>query len=129
MARKKAEKIDGLSSDDLKRIHKAVRQVWSWSYPWRLAKKRATGEDGFPRCENKKCPQRGKPVSKVFVDHILPVGEVGGPGYIQKMFLPSNALQCLCKKCHDAKTREERKESAAQKTQVRKIEKRIKDFF
>lgn len=103
----KIEKPDGLGPDDLKKIHKAVRQVWSWSKAWRLAKARAMGKDGFPRCE--KCKKK---VPKVFVDHIKPVGEVGGPKYIEKMFIPSKHLQCLCKKCHDAKTREERKAAA-----------------
>ncbi len=106
--KQKIEKIDGLGPSDLQAIHKAVRQVWSWSKPWRLAKARAMHEDGFPRCENKKCPKKGKPVPKVFVDHKQPVGEVGGPNYIQKMFIPSKNLQCLCKPCHDAKTKEER---------------------
>jgi hypothetical protein len=104
----KVEKIDGINSEDLKRIHRAVRQVWQWSHPWKLAKKRARGQDGFDYCENPECPNRGKPVPKVFVDHIDPVGEVGGPEYIQRMFVSSEHLQCLCKKCHDAKTREER---------------------
>lgn len=124
--KEKPPKVDGLSSDDLKKLHRAVRQIWSWSYPWRLAKKRAMGPDGFPRCENKKCEQKGKPVAKVFVDHISPVGEIGGPRYIQRMFIPSNQLQCLCKKCHDVKTENENKERATKKLcDIRKV----KDFF
>ena len=71
--------------------------------------------DGFPRCESKQCANRGKPVPKVFVDHIEPVGKVGGPRYIQRMFIPSVGLQCLCKKCHDAKTKEEKSPKAKQK--------------
>ena len=109
MAKKKTEPTDGLGPHELKRIHSAVRQAWQWSRAWHLAKKRATGSDGFPRCEGPTCPHKGKPVSKVFVDHIDSVGEVGGPKYIQRMFVPSAKLQCLCKKCHDAKTKEERK--------------------
>jgi len=99
----KKVKIDGLGPDDLKRIHNAVRQVWQWSYPWRLAKARAIGKDGFPRCE--KCKKK---VPKIFVDHIHSVGKVGGPKYIQRMFIPSARLQSLCKKCHDAKTKIDR---------------------
>lgn len=109
MPKKKAERLDGLSSDDLKRIHIAIRKVWSWSHPWRVAKKRALHEDGFYRCENQKCEQLGKPVPKVSVDHINPVGQVGGPSYIQRMFVPSSQLQALCTKCHRLKTNEERK--------------------
>ncbi len=108
MAKKKKEKIDGLSSDDLKKIHRAVRLIWSWSYPCRLVKKRSMHEDGFPRCENPKCPSEGRRVPKVSFDHIAPVGEVGGPNYIARMFTPSSGLQALCRACHDVKTRVER---------------------
>lgn len=105
--RKKAvkdEATDGLGPRELKQIHKAVRQVWSWSRAHRLAKARAIDKDGFPVCE--KCKRR---VPKVQVDHMSPVGEVGGPYYIQKLFVPSKRLQCLCKRCHDPKTAGERK--------------------
>ncbi len=108
MKRKKPEPTDGLGPNELKRIHGAVRKVWQWSRAWHLAKKRAMGEDGYPRCESKDCPSRGGMVPKHFIDHIDPVGEVGGPKYIQRMFVPSSKLQALCKKCHDAKTKAER---------------------
>ncbi len=103
--------VDGLGPDDLKRIHRALGQVRKWSYPVRLAKKRAMGKDGFPRCENKKCPSRGKPVPSVQADHIEPIGVIGGPNYIQRMFVPSSELQCLCLPCHKAKTKWERDNS------------------
>jgi 5-methylcytosine-specific restriction endonuclease McrA len=110
MAKKKIKvQIDGLGPEDLKRIHKAVRQVWSWSYPRRLAKKRALHEDGFYRCELPSCPDKGKPQPNISVDHINPIGEVGGTEYVKKMWCPSDQLQCLCKKCHAKKTREEKK--------------------
>lgn len=122
MAKKaKIEKVDGLGPDDLKRIHKMVRQAWQWSHPWRLAKKRALHPDGFYRCENEKCPDKGKPVPNVAVDHINNVGEVGGPGYIQRLFVPSRMLQCLCKACHRQKTNSERKATPPKRV--------IKDFF
>lgn len=117
----KPEQIDGLSPNDLKRIHQHVRKVWSWSHPWRLVKKRTLHADGFSRCENAKCEVRGKPVPKIFVDHIEPVGEIGGPNYIKRMFLPSRFLQGLCKKCHDAKTREENKASKTPQTKPKKF--------
>jgi hypothetical protein len=110
MAKKKqTERVDGLSTEDLKRINKAIRQVWTWSHPWRLAKARAVGEDGFPRCENPDCESDGEPVPKVFIDHIDPVGEIGGIDYVAKLFIPSSGLQALCKKCHQKKTNLERK--------------------
>lgn len=113
--KKKAAPIDGLGPDNLKRIHAQVRQAWQWSHAWRLAKKRALYPDGFYRCESPDCPNKGKPVPKVSVDHVNPVGEVGGPFYIQRMFVPSSQLQCLCKRCHDAKTRAERQADRAKK--------------
>jgi 5-methylcytosine-specific restriction endonuclease McrA len=109
VAKKTKERIDGLSSENLKRVHIAVRKVWQWSHSWRLAKKRALHADGFYRCENPKCEQAGQPAPKVVVDHIKPVGQVGGPDYIKKMFVPSSELMCLCNKCHRLKTNEERK--------------------
>jgi|ERR1019366_1216664 hypothetical protein len=112
MAKSKAPKIDGLGPDNLKRIHSAVRKVWQWSKPWQLAKKRCVGSDGFPRCENPECPDRGKPVTKVTIDHVEPVGEVGGVNYIAKMFVPSSGLQGLCNCCHRTKTAIERKRNA-----------------
>lgn len=132
MAKKaKPERIDGLGPEDLKKIHRALGQVRSWSYPVRLAKKRALHADGFYRCENKKCPDKGKPVPRIQVDHVEPIGEVGGPEYIQRMFVPSSKLQCLCVKCHRVKTNEERKAKTALGRAKPKppSKKRIKDFF
>lgn len=128
--KQKIELVDGLGPADLKKIHKAVRQVWSWSKAWRLAKARATDENGFVFCEHKKCPSKGKPVPKVFVDHIDPVGEVGGPDYIKRMFIPSKFLQCLCKKCHDAKTKAEKGVTVKKRGAVKKIDSKDEaDFF
>lgn len=98
----KTEKVDGLSPGDVAKIRSAIRQVWSWSYPRRLCIQRATGKDGFPRCE--KCRKK---VPKVHPDHILPVGEVDA-GFIRRLFCPSTELQALCGKCHGQKTRSER---------------------
>lgn len=106
---KKEEKIDGLNPKDIQNIRSAIRQVWSWSVPARLVRKRCVGEDGFPRCENKKCASKGKPVPKVFVDHIEVMGDLLSPDYIKRMWTPSKNLQGLCKKCHDAKTALEKK--------------------
>jgi hypothetical protein len=102
-AKPKPQKIDGLSPGDVEKIRKAIRQVWSWSYPRKLCIARCTGEDGFPQCEQckERCP-------KIFVDHITRVGCVDA-GFIERMFTPSMNLQGLCKRCHDAKTRLERK--------------------
>lgn len=105
MAKKaKLAKIDGLGPDDIKKIRAAVRQVWTWSHAYRLAKKRNIGKDGFPRCE-----QCRKKVPKTYVDHLVGVGAVDS-GFIYRMFVPSSKLQNLCKKCHQPKTNKERAE-------------------
>ena len=107
--KKKEEKIDGLSPKDIEKIRRAIRQVWSWSYPRRLCIARATDSEGFPVCEG--CKQR---VPKVHPDHIVKVGDVD-EGFIKRLFVPSAQLQALCKKCHAAKTKQERAEDRKSK--------------
>lgn len=97
--------IDGLSDKDIKKIRAAIRQVWHWSYPKKLVIARCTGKGGFLKCE--KCLKRAP---KIFVDHKIAVGDVDG-GFIERLFTASKNLQGLCKKCHDAKTKEERQEA------------------
>ena len=99
----KPEKIDGLGADDIKKIRSALRQVWSWSHARRLVVKRCLQPDGYSICE--KCKQQ---CPKIHVDHIQVLGEVTGLKYIERMWTPSKNLQGLCKKCHDAKTKQER---------------------
>ncbi len=101
--RKQKIKIDGLSPDDMKKLRSAIRQVWSWSTPRKLCIARATGKDGFARCEGCK-----KKVPKVYPDHIKRVGALD-EGFIKRMFVASKFLQALCRKCHNKKTREENK--------------------
>jgi hypothetical protein len=103
----KRERVDGLGPDELKRIHSAVRLVWTRCLSRRLAVKRASDAKGFVYCELCK-----EVTPKAYVDHIEPIGQVGGPDYIQRMFKPSIELQVLCRSCHDKKTRAERKGSA-----------------
>lgn len=103
MAKKsKSEKIDGLSPKDIEKIRRAIRQVWSWSYPRRVCIARATDKRGFFWCEECKLN-----VPKVYPDHIEAVGDVDA-GFIARLFCSSNKLQALCKKCHARKTRQER---------------------
>jgi hypothetical protein len=102
MAKKTFPLVDGLGSKNIAQIRTALRQVWSWSYARRLCVKRCLIEGGFSRCERCKAT-----VPKIYPDHIIPCGDVDG-GYIKRMFVSSAGLQGLCKKCHDAKTREER---------------------
>lgn len=99
----KEEKFDGLSPKDISRIRAAIRSVWMWSTPRKIAGSRCIGEDGFLYCE--KCKQR---TPKIQIDHIIPVGDVDS-GFIERLFCPSSGLRALCKPCHQAKTNEQRK--------------------
>lgn len=106
--KRKKEKLDGLSPDDLRKIRTAIRQIWHRSYPRRIASKRSVGADGFSYCDQ--CSQM---VPKVFVDHIIPVGDLLDGGIV-RMFCPSTGLQNLCKRCHDQKTKSERQKKKAE---------------
>lgn len=52
----------------------------------------------------------GKEVS---IDHIVPAGSLTSfedlPGFVERLFVGADKLQCICKTCHDAKTKEENK--------------------
>ena len=104
---KRLPKQDGFGPAERKAVHAAVRLVWHRSLARRLAIKRATDAEGYVCCEQ--CGQR---TPKAHVDHIEPVGEVGGDGYVARMFVPSEKLSVLCPKCHKPKTARERKRSA-----------------
>ena len=101
----KPPKVDGLGPEEIKRIRSAIRQVWSWSYAKRLVTLRCIGKNGFSYCElcKKKSP-------KVFIDHKIAVGELDA-GFIKRLFCSSKDLQGLCKTCHDAKTKQERRDA------------------
>lgn len=101
---KRLAKVDGWGPAEKKAVHAAVRLVWQRSLSRRLAVKRATDDEGYIRCEA--CCQR---TPKSHVDHLEPVGEVGGPDYIPRMFVPSHKLRVLCPPCHKPKTARERK--------------------
>lgn len=107
MAKKKTkkmvQKVDGLGPYEIKKIRAAIRQVWHRSRARKLCVDRSRGRGDFHYCE--RCEKRAP---KIFVDHIEKVGDVDG-GFIERLFCPSSGLQALCKKCHDAKTKEERR--------------------
>ena len=55
-----------------------------------------------------------KKVNNVFIDHIEPVidpekGFVSWNAVIKRMFCEADGLQVLCRECHSAKTKDERK--------------------
>ncbi len=100
---KKAAKTDGLGPYEISKIRSAIRQVWQRSHARKLCVNRCIGNGGYSYCE--KCKKRAP---KVYIDHIERVGDLDG-GFIARLFVPSVGLQGLCKKCHDAKTKEERR--------------------
>ena len=104
----KPEVPDGMTPKLKSQYSNAIRRVWMWSKMRRLAVKRATGEDGFMYCENKKCK---KQTPKAHVDHIIPCGDVTSPGYFDRLNVPSKDLQVLCPKCHHAKSKHDKKKS------------------
>lgn len=103
---KESPQDGGLSSKQIKQLRSAIRQIWSWSYARRLVLKRCALPGDFARCE--KCNEM---VSKIFVDHIAPCGDVEDANYLKRVFKPSKFLQGLCKKCHAKKTKAERERS------------------
>lgn len=52
------------------------------------------------------------PEKEINVDHIKPVGTLTSaqdlPDFVENLFCEINNFQCLCKKCHDTKTQNER---------------------
>lgn len=103
MAKKKKDQpIDGMSSKDIKKLRAATRQVWSWSTPRKLCVARATDGEGFGRCEQCKAK-----TPKIYIDHVIPVGNLDS-GYFKRLYVSSEGLQALCRKCHGAKTKAEK---------------------
>lgn len=107
MAKKKTQKTDGLGPHEIKQIRSAVRLVWQRCFARNLVIKRCETSDGFSKCEVPGC---GKIVAKVKVDHVDKVGDVD-EGFITRMFVPSKKLMGMCKKCHDKKTAQEKKDA------------------
>ena len=106
MAKGKLKPTDGFGPKEKKRVRQVIRQVWHQCHARKLVVNRCVDAKGFPVCEG--CSKR---VPKITVDHIEPVGEVDS-GFLKRMFVPSNRMQGLCKKCHSAKTRLQRKKLA-----------------
>lgn len=100
---KKNRPVDGFGPSEIARVRSAVRSVWQYSLARRLVISRCTHEDGYTYCE--KCKER---CPKLFVDHIEKVGDLDG-GWLKRMFVPSSELQGICKPCHTAKTKEEKR--------------------
>ena len=52
------------------------------------------------------------PEKHINVDHIIPAGSLNClndlPGFVERLFCEIDALQVMCEKCHDTKTKNER---------------------
>lgn len=92
----------------------AARRVWRWNTDRKVVNETAeklAGKAGFRVCA--KCHKASKRTT-VHVDHIIPVGHAptsfsGWDDYYTKLFCEKENLQCLCTKCHKAKTSREAK--------------------
>jgi len=95
--------FDGLGPYEVAKIRSALRQVWHRSKARKIVVTRCTDIEGYVFCEC--CYQR---TPKILIDHITKCGNVDA-GYISRLFIPSMGLQGMCKKCHDEKTKKEKK--------------------
>ena len=54
------------------------------------------------------------PEKETIVDHIIPAGSLRSssdlPGFVERLFVEVESLQCLCKKCHAEKILKENQE-------------------
>lgn len=106
----------GLGPAEIAKIRQANRQLWQRSSLARkIVVKRCLRPDGFSNCE-----ECGEICPKVAVDHTEKVGNVD-EGYLERLWVSSKEMKGLCKKCHDAKTAQERKED-------RELAKKLKEY-
>lgn len=52
------------------------------------------------------------PEKKVNIDHVIPAGSLKCaqdlPGFVERLFCEIDNLQCICEKCHNVKTQNEK---------------------
>lgn len=99
-------------------IRSALREKSRWWKPVSIcrnnARRKYEGPNKKQRWEYQcnKC-KKWFPAKKVNVDHIIPVGTLKCkedlPGFVDRLFIEVDGLQVLCDKCHDEKTKSERK--------------------
>lgn len=96
-------------------VKSALRRIWSRSKQRQSALKAARISYGLYTCEECTFPHKRKDIE---VDHIVPVGRfVTFDLYIERLFCDTKGLRVLCKPCHKAKTKiDKKKMSITRKT-------------
>lgn len=99
-------------------IRSGLRQKSRWWKPITECKLKAKRPYKGPNKRQKfeyECASCGKwfPEKQINVDHIVPAGSLNCaadlPGFVERLFCEQDNLQVLCEKCHDKKTKLEKK--------------------
>lgn len=99
-------------------IRSALRQKSRWWKPITQCKLKARRPYKGPNKRQKfeyqcKYCEQWFPDKRVNVDHITPAGTLRSaadlPGFVERLFCEIDGLQVLCSKCHDEKTKLEKK--------------------
>lgn len=98
-------------------IRAALRSKSRWYKPIALCKKLAKRPYKGPNKKQRfeyQCNlcKNWFPEKQVSVDHIIPAGKLSKfedlPGFVQRLFVEVEGLQCLCSQCHSTKTLNDR---------------------
>ena len=100
-------------------IRSALRQKSRWWKPItqckQYAKRPYKGTNKRQKFEYQcnKC-KKWFPDKQINIDHILPAGELNKandlPGFVERLFVEAEGLQCLCQNCHNEKTKQEKEQ-------------------
>ena len=100
-------------------IRSALRQKSRWWKPITQCKQNAKrpykGLNKRQKFEYQcnKC-KKWFPDKQINIDHITPAGELNKaddlPGFVERLFVEVEGLQCLCQNCHNEKTKQEKEQ-------------------
>ena len=100
-------------------IRSALRQKSRWWKPITQCKQNAKrpykGNNKRQKFEYQcnKC-KKWFPDKQINVDHVTPAGELNKasdlPGFVERLFVEVERLQCLCQNCHNEKTKQEKEQ-------------------
>lgn len=104
---KQEQKLDGgIGKIETAFIRNSMRQLWQRVSKARaIAKKRCFVEKGMYKCEI--CEDI---VGDIKIDHQIAVGDLDS-GYLERLWCSSDKLTAMCPRCHNEKTKQERKEA------------------